>query len=408
MKGNRRTFAVLFFLISLVFLEALYLFSEGDGIDGIKEFIGNFNLSKGRPHQIQEAAQKLVDTCYTQADRWKCYQSELKKLTRQTNFLFASDTLFAGQAIDPVLRDCHVLAHLIAQEAARKNPAKWKELLLNEADIYKCGTGFLHGVIEVYIGENPNQQIDADLMHTLCSIFPDEFRNRSCVHLFAHLIVLRYQGDITPSLAECDRFKTLVEDIRFECYVGVFMEDHQKNIMVDHRLASPPIIDERYLNALEESCRSYAGKKGEACWHEMGEIYTKFYNYQDPSKVYEACYTRAPRAIEKERCYTKAIVPLTLFWDRNTPDELISVCKVYEDEPSMYDSCIHMMISTLMHYTVQYTDRAVTLCSASNIPNQAGCFSDLAGFLRRFIPALTERKPFCEKLPSSYQNLCLY
>lgn len=403
----KRKAIILFIFLFIILFEVLYLFgnvSTKNSFQIVKGFIANINQEQ-REASLKKEAQRLVDFCYPKVDRWKCYQEELKKLTERSDLFFAADTLFVAQTIDPVLKDCHVLAHFISQKETEKNPERWKELI-NKVDVNQCGTGYMHGIIEVAIGKNPNSKINANLVNKICSFVADDFRKISCVHLFGHLLYLEEDGSLPPALGECENIREDAPNSKFECYIGVFMEDHQKNVMVDHKLIPPPVIDEAYLNQLEESCRKYNGSKGEACWHEMGEMYTKFYQYKDPFKVYEACYKGALRQVEKDRCYTKAIVPLTLSWERNSSEDLASVCAPYGKQPGMYNMCVHYMVSTLMYYTVNYVDRAVKLCSYVEKTYQDGCFQELTTLLKKFIPQSSKRKSFCHSIPEPYTSIC--
>lgn len=372
-------------------------------------FGGDIGGARAASAEAAAEANRLIDTCFSQKDRWGCYQEKLKELTRKTSFSFAVDTLNAAQEIDPVLRDCHVLAHYISQEAARQNPEQWKDLLLNQIDVNACGTGYLHGVIETYVGDNAGKNIDAPLLNEICALFGDEFKIQACAHLFAHLLVLYHDGEIKKPLEECGELDIPAaagyrERLLLECYIGVFMEKHQKNVLADHGIADKPEITDAYVAELERGCKQYGGLKGEACWHEMGEIYSKLYKYKNPQKVYDSC-GRAPSVKEAEQCSSKAIVPLTLYWERDTAEELKEVCAPYNSLPQKYEYCLHYMISTLMHYTVKYADRGVLVCENALEPHRPGCFRHLAQLLNRF--ASGEKDNYCRLFPKEYQPLCI-
>lgn len=354
---------------------------------------------------INLEAKRIVDQCFRgSVNREKCYKEMFVKLVKNRDFVFAQKTLYAAQDLDPFLRSCHVQSHDIAEAAARKEPARWKELM-EQADVNTCGGGFLHGILVAHVGDDPDFKITSDFINETCRKKEKgeiEFSERTCAHILGHLILLDTDRKIDPALPICEKTDSAFS---LECYNGIFMEESFKLILVDHGLAELPVRDEKRMITQEKRCFKYSGLAGVACWVDMAEIFAEFYHY-DAAKTYESC-NRAPEERARSQCYLKAVILMAVSPNHTTKETLLSECAPYNGIDQLYTHCTHFIISSLMHFSPKFADRGIKLCSNIEEHFRESCFKDLGEQLTMNISSRSERKHYCTGTPEKYQDLCL-
>jgi len=375
-------------VLAMLFLLAIfYIFGFPSGI-----------VKTERNEKIQAIAKQIVNKCFN-TNKEKCYEKEFVQLAESKDLFYSESVLYELQRIDPIIRNCHVLAHRISEAATRKDPASWRKLI-ERVNVFTCGSGFLHGILIAHTSSEPNFRITPSVINDICSIGPQEKRNM-CAHMFAHLYLIENDGKIDPSLAICKKIR---KELEFECYIGIFMEDHQKNIMVDHGLIKAPIMNVAYANSLKEACSSYDSLTASACWEEMGEIFAKTYDY-DQKKVYENCYA-APEEEDRKHCYLKGAVILSIYPSYNTAEKLSGICEPYSSLNSEYEVCVHFIISALMNYSSHFVDRGIMVCSSIKESFREPCFKDLGDQLKINVQSLSDRERLCKDTQDSYKKLC--
>ncbi|OGZ44906.1 MAG: hypothetical protein A3C84_00965 [Candidatus Ryanbacteria bacterium RIFCSPHIGHO2_02_FULL_48_12] len=346
-------------------------------------------------------ARRIVGAC--RGNGWDaCYKKELEQVTTRGGMQYGELVLTNLQDIDPAARDCHVLAHAISRAAVRKDPADWKNLL-NEADAASCGSGYLHGVLEAHVWDDPEFKLTPAFVDEACRSRKDFYDQRMCFHFMGHLFLVDEEGKVPPALVSCQEIPE--DQFRFECYDGLFMEHNQKLALADHGMEPLPNITPQYLEQLRAHCLSYDGQKSLACWQEMAEMYAKLYEY-DPIKVFENCYT-APTDQERKICYFKGIVVTSIYALSDTPDRLLSICKPYDADEGTYKMCTEYIIATFMHYSSKYTPRAVTLCTHVTDARRQSCFHELGKQLQSIVPQRAEREGLCVEVSDNYRPLCV-
>jgi hypothetical protein len=359
------------------------------------------STQKAQASNITEMANKIYGDCHALQDWHECYKKEMAELTKNTGLPFAQSVLFSIQDADPNSRNCHVIAHYMAREAYHRDPTKWLELA-DQADINSCGGGFLHGILEAHIGDSPNQEINAVFADQICSRKPEDFRQRMCYHLFGHFFLVDQDGKLPEALPFCQKINTLYT---YDCYDGLFMEDHQKLALSEHEIAPLPSYTPAYLQLIEKQCSQYSGTQSNACWTEIAEIVAKVYGYSDPQKIYQECY-KASTDHDKQACYLKGVVILSIYVGYDTPEKLLSICSNYKNTNELYSQCNSYIISALMHYSVKYTDRGITLCSSIDPSYTHWCFAILGQQLKPLAP-LDEREKLCLNAPADYKESCI-
>jgi hypothetical protein len=347
---------------------------------------------------IKQTAERLAQLC-TQQDKDKCYSPEFKKLINQYNFSFAEQTLYAMQDIDEGAKSCHILAHFIAREATKKSPKDWQSLL-DSVNVNTCGSGFLHGVLESHLGDDPATKFDGQLSNNICDRGDDDYRKRMCTHFMGHFFLVDTNDDVDKAVPKCGE---VVDRLKFDCLDGLFMEHNQRIALNDHQLADLPTYTPDYAASLQKVCDKYEGVQSVACWTEMAEVYAKTFGYE-AELIYDKC-NAAPSKESAERCYFKGVVLLATYPYNVTKDKLVSICQFYYDDEQTFMTCGNNLISSLLHYSPKFTDRGVDFCSGISKYND-WCFRELGNQLNQFVSSPADRLVFCSSADEKYKNLC--
>jgi len=348
--------------------------------------------------EIQNAAQRIAGDC-SLGDREACHKTSFKSLIMDYNFSYAEQTLYALQDIDPMTKSCHIISHFMSRTAVEKNPNDWLTIL-DQVNVNACGSGFLHGVLEAHLGDDPNTEFNAQLSEEICNRGTDDYRKRMCTHFMGHFFLVNTNDNVDEALPFCDGVSN---QLKFDCYNGLFMEHNQRIALADHGLKELPTYTPAYAKSLEDVCLRYSGIQASACWTEMAEVYAKTFGY-NAKIIYDHCYGQKDDRYA-ENCYGKGQTVLSTFPMNLTTEQLTDICKFYENE-SGTKNCIHNVLTSLMYYSPKFTERGLTLCQ--NIPNyQDWCVTELGNKLKSFVPSLEERLVFCQSAGSEkYKNLC--
>ncbi len=352
---------------------------------------------------IVPTARAFAAECNTRtvSDKEGCYIKTFGDLIHASGFPSAEKVLFALQDIDETTKSCHILAHQMGRVALRQDPAHWKELA-EAVNVQACGSGFLHGVLEAHVGDDPHFVMNAEFANDVCNKGKDPYRDRMCSHFMGHVALLEKEGNIPDSLPICDG---VTPQLRFDCYNGLFMEDHQKLALAEHEVAEMPEYTPEYAAKLEAGCNAYDGERARACWTEMAEVYAKVWNY-DAEKIHAGCL-RAPDDGSRRMCEGKAGVILITYPLERTPQQLTVICEPEEKNEGPYRSCTSALISALMYYSPKFTSRAIVLCSHIPEEHRAWCFTDLGRQLTRIVPDASERAEYCASAKDSDRELCI-
>lgn len=368
------------------------------------EGVNNTNKSYSE-EEFRKAGTVIWNICKGQTG-WDCYNKEFYKLTGEKGFTFAEQTLYMMGESDISLRNCHIISHHISRAATRKDPDNWKKLL-GEVNVSSCGGGFIHGILEAHLADNPDFKISSEFIYETCSPLKDNGAKIMCSHGLGHLILVENLGDLEKSVTSCDGLVEADKTMARECYIGMFMEDHQRFALSEHEISPLPSYGSQYLKSVKDQCLRYKGLPAVACWNEVAEIAAKSLAY-DPNVIYKECYD-APTEEEGNYCYLKGVALLAVFYNFDTTDKLLSICNPYEkdNKDQMYQSCINYAISSLIGYTGKFTDRAILICSNIDTNLKEGCFKNLGFQLKRNVTLLSERQALCQSVPDAYKLYCI-
>lgn len=358
------------------------------------------------PSALQEAhklaAKKIIDECPPSQDREKCYAKKFEPVIENEGLIFAQQTLYALADFDPQERSCHVMAHEISKIATRKKIDNWKDYFY-QVDMDTCGGGFMHGVLEAYIGAHPEVDISGQLITGICGTDHNKSRDRSCAHILGHLILVQEQNNIQKSLPICGQLQdpTLGE----ECYTGIFMEDSFKTILADHGLDSIPVRNKERMDRQTNRCHDYSGIMANACWVDLAEIFVEYYNF-DPQKSYASC-NLAPEETARSKCYLKAATLMAISPNYDSASAMTGICKPLESgNIEIYRQCVSFALAGLTHYSTDFTQRGVLLCSNILQSEREGCFHELSSQLKETNQQPEVRMKTCLGAPEQYMNIC--
>ncbi len=357
---------------------------------------GDNIVYKTNSPEIKSAAQKLAKDCFS-GERESCYKGAFEKLINNYNFSYAEQTLYALQDIDPLTKSCHVIAHFMSRTAERKNPGDWLSLL-DSVNVNACGSGFLHGVLEARLGDDPDTEFNAELSEEICNRGTDDYRKRMCTHFMGHFFIVNTNDDVARAVPYCDGISN---ELKFDCLNGLFMEHNQKIALTDHGLLPAPVYSPSYAKSLEDVCLKYSGIAASACYTELAEVYAKTFGY-NADVIYKHCNENKDYM---QNCYGKGQTILSTYPMDLTAKQLTDICKFYKDE-GRFKSCLDNILSSLMYYSPKFTGRGLVLCQ--NIPNYRDwCVTELGNKLAQFVPSLEERLVFCQSAENEkYKNLC--
>ena len=346
--------------------------------------------------QILSSAKQVAQSC-SSGDREKCYEASFKSLIDTYDFSYAEQTLYALQDIDPMTKSCHVLAHALSRDAVRKNPSDWLSLF-DSVDVNACGSGFLHGVLEAHLGDDPDTKFDGALSEKVCDRGTDDYRKRMCTHFMGHFFTVNVNDHVDLAVPYCDGVNP---SMKFDCLDGLFMEHNQKIALTDHQLASAPVYTPEYAKSLENDCVPQTGTAASACWTEMAEVYAKTFGY-NADIVYDHCLAGKQFS---QSCYSKGQTILATYPMDLTPTQITDICKFYKTENGT-KGCINNVIDSFMYYSPKFTSRGLTLCE--NIPQYGDwCVETLGKRLLSIVPSVADRQLYCQTATSDkYKNLC--
>ncbi len=357
-------------------------------------------ISKKSVLSYDKAALDIYNSC-ADARGENCYRDEFTELTKAQGLLFGEQTLYELWKLDDSTRRCHLLAHEIAKAGMRRDPDKWEDYF-GTVNYTTCSTGFMHGVMEARFADDPSLKLDSNYVNKLCFTTEDYYRQHNCVHFMGHLFMLQNAGEVDLALDQCEGIN---EGLYARCYTGVFMEDSFPIALVDHGIR-PNLPDRKspeFIAKQEEQCFRYTGEKATACWTGMGENYG--IHFDDPQKVYDSCQ-KADSDESKSRCFLKSSGLFAIHPNYDTNEKLISVCAPSAGDDQSFKKCVGWMISSLLYYSHNFTERAVRICE--NVPNQFTdfCFGQLKRQIDITASSGSKKSIFCEGISAEYKNLC--
>jgi hypothetical protein len=220
--------------------------------------------------------------------RVDCYSREFKKLAHDEDFEYTLRVLSDLRDEDKAFNQCHFAAHEIADEEAKKDPSRWKDVILRVKPL-SCAGGFVAGAMRVALSD-PEAGSSLEDLSDFCSSFADVSGRRECSHGLGHIILVEKSGFVLESIEGCDEltFGMGREDGAIPCWRGVFMESFLRDNLKSHGLAGHLSVSDQGLEEAEAVCHEFEGEIELNCWRELMHFYVILENF-DSVKVLERC-----------------------------------------------------------------------------------------------------------------------
>lgn len=325
----------------------------------------------------------------------ECYNKLLSGVTRERGLSFAGAVLKELQKTEPNLWRCHIVGHRIGTTAAASSPDGWKDLLA-QIDPTECSYGIFHGIIESYMGAEPDFSINEKTFGKLCE--PNTKGTGACVHVLGHFALFEREGNLEETLSVCQYLpKNLSTEID-QCLSGVLMEYMDNTASKDHGL---PNIKEEPTEDIEKLCASLKTNIAKACWGELAYRYASMATLDpNPARyLFNSCKkANEPESINK--CYFTAASSFAL--SANKQEDINGLCRIFNDQLRQ-NKCIEKSINAMMQHSTLYVDRVVEVCL--NITDKLHCFN----VLKNSFLAKTDGSQLgllCEKVPETYRSIC--
>ena len=376
----------------------------------------SFFSSKADAEQFdpKDEAQVIFHTCSQQDDTERCYEKLLVITAEDYSLTHAVDTLEALQQFDPTTVYCHSYAHKIAIAEAKKYPENLHEVL-KRLDLYACTRGYFHGAIEGYTSIHPEFTLNETSIPELCRNTPNTVVEDGssyesaliCIHAVGHMLLVQEYADITSSIDIC---KKLPDDLQFECYGGVFMENQNKTNLYEHGLVEKPSLQWSSSDAKEQIavCEQYNGRgdMAKSCWRTIGEILGQV---SRTTTELDAYCSFADTQDNKEEClYTafsfQGFVKAQNRESLNSVGELCSVFYAFEEK---IKRCATRVIEYVLSTSTEYLPYVMRLCA--DIPSESAsgyCYDYVARKINRIPEGRVNKGLVCEQLPEEYRLTC--
>ncbi len=362
-----------------------------------------------------EVAQSIAKRCAHLAEKetaqGECVAHAFAQVSERRGIAFIGELLMAFQRIDAGYEQydaCHVLAHEIMAEIVSRAPDRWKEILsqMNEGELdpARCGSGFMHGVLEAHQSVDPDFKIDATLFEELChGTLVQEAGN--CVHILGHLALVEANGWLDGALKKCDG---LSGGLLFQCYGGIFMEDSMRTNLHVHGILPLPIKTMAWFDEQVARCRRLGdtGVMVSACWYDLPEVFAQTHMY-DLAKTYAFCDT-APNTDARDRCYIRGSYLIALVPDM--PTVVFSpkgLCVAYAPGSMELSGCMQGVVHALLSSSMNFLGRTVAFCSARTGTAVDECFQLILGEITNTAGTPKERHMLCDALPETYRARCV-
>lgn len=343
-------------------------------------------------------AGSVTSLCRNQYYYQKCYEKEMSKISKSLGIKSSKEVLAALIQVDQRAKNCHSIAHSIATVEVTKNQNSW-ESLLDQTNPFECSGGFFHGVLEGKAKFDKGITIDANSINKLCNKQSNSYTKGSCSHVMGHLVVVEDYPNLSKAIQICNDVTDII--LKEECLSGIFMENMTKQNLSEHGLENQANWEEKGLQNYEQLCLKYSDIVANACWGEMGFMYSAVYQ-DNPEIVYRECQ-KAPKKNFSEKCYLKAVSKISI--TSQLQEDVNMLCEVYKNEPDLFKNCQSRILSVLISTTIEFSDRAVNFCSSQGDKHRKDCFKSLIGNTLSKISD-KEKVRFCLKLPVAYIYEC--
>lgn len=183
-------------------------------------------------HRIPELADRVLAQCKDAGYRPVCYENEVPKLMSRISMEDAFSVTKVIQDKDPEYLYCHVLAHKISFEEAKRHPGTWKDTM-QRCPIGMCNYGCPHGaMIQQFRGESMTDTEIIEALPDLSDVCeprgnykPSDIDKTMCYHGIGHLTMYMTAGKPDRAAEICAKVGAKPDGRNYvqTCTGGVFM-----------------------------------------------------------------------------------------------------------------------------------------------------------------------------------------
>lgn len=329
---------------------------------------------------VTKQAERFAASCSGQVKSEICYASIFYDYTKKHPIQQSLAVLHALQKVDPSMNYCHLSAHKIAIAEVEKDPSKWLDVL-TEVDIQACSRGFFHGVIEAYSTYNSTFTLDEQTIPKLCDEAAQKLSAKQplyeskqiCVHAAGHILLVQENANVAKAIAICDQ---VPEEIRRNCYDGVFMEDMSKENLYAHGLASGRAEWTPAFATQEKAlCDKYKGAAADACWSNLGQMYGVLSSGQ-VSELHNACSQAATLPLSQS-CENNGAGMMGFMASSSRPGvfRMMDFCSSFHNEEHAYQNCIAYVVPFIVNSSPVFTSHVTQFCDLVKPEDKAFCLS---------------------------------
>ncbi len=342
-------------------------------------FVGSGYMRGGR--SLLNVATRVLSLCKDEPYRPACYEREIPKLMAILSMEDAFTVTKLVQDGDPSFAYCHVVAHKLTAIETKKNPVRWKDVMLR-CPQSACNYGCLHGsLIERFRGETlTDEQVQEtvgtirDLCEPRPGFAPTEIERTMCYHGVGHLAMYMTGGDPGGSIPICQTLAKRSDgrDYGKTCIEGIFMTVFQSIDPEDLALVADIKPEKKDVAAFCDSYDVYAPN----C---RRESYAMFSQETATPQGLAAFCSYAQNDDQKRDCYWAVInAQTTIFFEKPDPvSHIIAYCQGFPvgTRTWCWQGAAMRLVQIDPLRNVAFSDRICA--SATNIIEQAACYKDL-------------------------------
>lgn len=348
----------------LLFALVLILIAIAAEVNLIKS---HYFQEKEKQNSKGNIAHRIFEGCSNDERQWRtCYAKSFGDLTTSSGFTFSIDVLREFQKIDPKTRDCHFIAHRMADAEITKNPQTWEEFL-GRTSADECIGGFIHGAIEAYRRSNSDVKLDAKTVEEICSL--TKTRGKSyCSHMMGHLLPVETVGAFRKAVDICAE---LSKEIQYNCFTGVFMENITRDNLASHGLAEHIPYNEESTLSQEKLCRNFSGEPARGCWQEITHYYQRL-ELGNPKGLFKRC-GRADSAQGRDSCFLHGVTFMAGA-EEIEENNMLSLCSPFSlGQEKRTKRCVSTIIFVLLKSSPKFEERIGELCRGIEPKYQEFC-----------------------------------
>lgn len=362
------------------------------------------------PPNLEELALRIIEECkFTKVHQY-CYEKKIPLLMDSPYYLSMQqgfEVMTQIQKRDKSYGYCHVTAHHLSEKEVSNDPDNWKSVI-TKCPLGSCANGCVHGVfMQKFNAERfTPTQLDA-ISQELGSICqkndlwqPTRSETNGCFHALGHTAMYLSDANINQSLDFCNTITSQYNgNFVYSCYQGVFMQVFQP-LEAEDKILVAKIRPAK--NEVVQFCAPYEGFPRLACF---SESWPYFYpGLKDPRKLSEFCSPFEDK--DKRYCYSTVMDILTSSTQLDI-DFMRDYCaQLTSPSPG---ACMGYVAIRLLHINNRHQNWALDICKKSEDIDIAGeCYQALINSAHLFLKnPQADRKIFCQKFPSWWQEVCL-